>query len=108
MKKNKFTLAVCQLRTELEYEETMSKAEAMLRDAAASGAEIAVLPEMFSCPYNGKYFHAFAAKGHEDSCRRMAEWARMYHLLLVGGSVPESADGLLYNTSPNNSVCIST
>ena len=50
------------------------------------------------CPYNGKYFHAFAAKGHEDSCRRMAEWARKYHLLLVGGSVPESADGLLYNT----------
>ena len=98
MKKDKFTLAVCQLRTELEYEETMSKAEAMLRDAAASGADIAVLPEMFSCPYNGKYFHAFAAKGHEDSCRRMAEWARKYHLLLVGGSVPESADGLLYNT----------
>ena len=46
MKKDKYTLAVCQLRTELEYEETMSKAEAMLRDAAASGAEIAVLPEM--------------------------------------------------------------
>ena len=99
MKKEKFTLAVCQLRTELEYEETMSKAEAMLRDAAASGAEIAVLPEMFSCPYNGKYFHAFAEKGHEDSCRRLSEWARKYHLLLVGGSVPESADGLLYNTS---------
>ena len=98
MKKDKYTLAVCQLRTELEYEETMNKAEAMLRDAAASGADIAVLPEMFSCPYNGKYFHAFAAKGHEDSCRRMAEWARKYHLLLVGGSVPESADGLLYNT----------
>ncbi len=99
MSREKFSLAVCQLRTETDYEETMSKAEAMLRDAAASGAEVAVLPEMFSCPYDRKYFRIFAERGHIDTCRRLAGWARKYRLLLVGGSVPEAEDGLLYNSS---------
>ena len=99
MSKDKFNLAVCQLRTELVYGETMAKAEAMLRDAAAAGADIAVLPEMFSCPYDRKYFRTFAEMGHEDSCRRLADWARKYHLLLIGGSVPEVDGELLYNTS---------
>ena len=98
MSRDQYCLAVCQLRTEIDYEETMNKAETMLRDAAASGADVAVLPEMFSCPYSGKYFHRFAERGHWDSCRRLADWARKYHLLLVGGSVPESDGDLLYNT----------
>ena len=99
MSKQKFSLAVCQLRTETDYEETMAKAERMLRDAASSGAEVAVLPEMFSCPYDRKYFRVFAERGHEDSCRRLADWAKKYRLLLVGGSIPESEGGRLYNTS---------
>ena len=99
MSKDKFNLAVCQLRTELVYGETMAKAEAMLRDAAAAGADVAVLPEMFSCPYDRRYFRTFAEMGHEDSCRRLADWARKYHLLLIGGSVPEVDGELLYNTS---------
>ena len=99
MSKDKFNLAVCQLRTELVYGETMAKAEAMLRDAAAAGADVAVLPEMFSCPYDRRYFRTFAERGHEDSCRRLADWARKYHLLLIGGSVPEVDGELLYNTS---------
>ena len=99
MQNDRYTLAVCQLRTELDYQETMEKAEAMLHEASASGADVAVLPEMFTCPYSREYFHRFAALGHEDSCRRMAGWAKKYGILLVGGSVPECEDGRLYNTS---------
>ena len=47
MSKDRYSIAVCQLRTETDYEETMEKAERMLRDAAASGANVAVLPEIF-------------------------------------------------------------
>ncbi len=71
----RFSLAVCQLRTETDYEKTMSKAESMIRDAAASGANVVVLPEMFSCPYDKKYFRIFAQMGHADTCRRLAAWA---------------------------------
>lgn len=95
----KYVLAVCQLRTELDYEETMSKAEYMIREAAASGASVVVLPEMFSCPYDRKYFSVFAERGHEDTCRQLSEFARENGILLVGGSVPESEDGNLFNSS---------
>ncbi|MBO5567723.1 MAG: hypothetical protein J6A79_02085, partial [Clostridia bacterium] len=65
MSKNPFTLAICQLRTELVYEQTMQKTEAMVREAAAAGASLIVLPEMFDCPYDREYFHKFTAMGHE-------------------------------------------
>ena len=98
MKNNPFTLAVCQLRTELDYEETVAKAETMIRDAAGSGANVVVLPEMFSCPYNGEYFRKAASRGHEDAFRRLSEWAKANRILLVGGSVPEIEDQRMYNT----------
>ena len=57
----KLKLAVIQLRTELEQTETMEKAGRMVREAAQNGAGIVVLPEMFNCPYSGKYFRQYAA-----------------------------------------------
>lgn len=99
MHKEPFSLAVCQLRTETDYEETMEKAGRMLREAAASGAQVAVLPEMFSCPYDRRYFREFAQRGHIDTLRRLSGWAKEYHLLLVGGSIPEVEGDRLYNTS---------
>ena len=45
-------IALCQLRTELDQAETMTKAHRMVREAAQNGAEIVVLPEMFNCPYD--------------------------------------------------------
>ncbi len=99
MNREKFTIGVCQLRTETDYEATMEKAEAMIRDAAASGAQIVVLPEMFSCPYSGEYFRVFAERGHEDACCRLSSWAKENGILLVGGSVPEREGDRLYNTS---------
>lgn len=94
----KLKLAVIQLRTELEQAETMEKAEGRIREAARNGAEIAVLPEMFNCPYAGKYFRKYAALGHADTVKELSRWARENGVLLVGGSIPELADGKLYNT----------
>ena len=94
----KLKLAIVQLRTELNRAETMEKAEGRIREAARNGAEIAVLPEMFSCPYAGKYFREYAALGHEDTVKELSRWARENSVLLVGGSIPELAEGKLYNT----------
>lgn len=99
MHKEPFSLAVCQLRTETDYEETMEKTGRMLREAAASGAQVAVLPEMFSCPYDRRYFRDFAKRGHEDTHRRLSVWAKENRLLLIGGSIPEVEGEKLYNTS---------
>ena len=91
-------LALCQIRTELDREETMNKAERMIREAAANGADFAVLPEMFNCPYSRKYFRSFAAEGHEPTAAALSALAKELGIYIVGGSVPESADEKLYNT----------
>ena len=92
-------IALCQLRTELVLEETLDKAGRMVREAAQSGARIVVLPEMFSCPYSGRYFHSFAARGHGPILEKLSAWAEENGVLLVGGSIPETEDGRLYNSA---------
>ena len=96
--KDTLKLAICQLRTELDRSETMDKAARMLREAASKGAELAVLPEMFNCPYAGKYFRDFAALGHEETVEALSAWARENRIWLAGGSVPEREGEKLYNT----------
>ena len=46
--KPKFKLAVVQIRTETDKEKTFAKAEKMISEAADNGAELVVLPEMWS------------------------------------------------------------
>ena len=99
MSRSRFPLAVCQIRTETDYDVTLEKAAAMIHEAAASGASVVVLPEMFSCPYSKEYFHAAAKRGHMDVCRQLSGFARDNRIVLVGGSFPEAEDGLLYNTA---------
>ncbi len=96
---NTLKLAVLQLRTEMDYDATMEKARRMLMDAAANGARLAVLPEMFSCPYDRAYFKKFAARGHEETVAALSAWAKETGLLVVGGSIPEREGEKLYNTS---------
>lgn len=91
-------LALCQIRTETDFDVTMEKAARMVREAAQNGAKIVALPEMFNCPYDRAYFHTFAARGHEESVKALSAWARENRVLLVGGSVPETEDGKIYNT----------
>ena len=99
MSRDRFSLAVCQLRTETEYEATMTKVSSMILVAASAGADVVVLPEMFSCPYSSEYFHVFAEQGHEETVRRLSDLAAEHHVLLIGGSVPETDGNRLYNTS---------
>ena len=91
-------IAICQIRTETDRAETMVKAKRMIFEAAANGADFAVLPEMFNCPYSREYFKKFAGLGHEESCAQLSAWAKETGMYIVGGSVPETADGKIYNT----------
>ena len=90
--------AVLQLRTETDYDATMDKAHRMLLEAALNGTEVAVLPEMFACPYDRAYFKVFAERGHEETVATLAAWAKETGMLLIGGSVPEREGDTLYNT----------
>ena len=91
-------IAICQIRTETDRAETMVKAKRMIFEAAANGADFAVLPEMFNCPYSREYFKKFAGLGHEETCAQLSAWAKECGIYIVGGSVPETADGKIYNS----------
>ena len=96
--KTKLRLAVCQIRTETDKNATMEKAAAMIKDAADKGADIAVLPEMFNCPYSSRYFRSFAENENGESLVEMSRWAKKNGIILVGGSVPEKDGDKMYNT----------
>ena len=67
--------------------------------AAKAGVDMAVLPEMFCCPYSNDYFAEFAEPAFGRVWNFLSDEAEKHGIYLVGGSIPESEDGKIYNTS---------
>ncbi len=98
MSNRQFRLGLCQLMSRTDKEENMQRAEAMVREAAAGGASVVVLPEVFQCPFGHEYFEPYAEPRGGESMRRMAQWANELGIVLVGGSLTEQDGDKLYNT----------
>ena len=95
-----FNLAVIQMPVTDSKKRNLAEAEKLLCAAADSGAEMAVLPEMFICPYDNKQFAAFAEPAGGASCERLSRLADDLNIVLVAGTMPEKDDhGHIYNTS---------
>ncbi len=93
-------VVVVQMNSRDDKAANLAKAEALLADAAARGAEFAVLPELWT--YLGpKVRHARVAEPIPGpTSDLLAQIARRHRLWLVGGSYLESAPGQprLFNT----------
>ena len=70
-----------------------------VREAAGGGADIAVLPEMFCCPYENRCFRAYGEEEGGSAQAALSSLAADLGVYIVGGSLPELADGKVYNTS---------
>ena len=92
-------VALIQMQTGLDKKANVAAALAEIRSAAARGADLAVLPEMFCCPYDHKYFAPYAEPAGGPVWQALSAAARDNRVWVVGGSFPESEDGRLYNTS---------
>jgi len=93
-------IALCQMPVKANKQENLKQAAIMLQDAAARGAQLAVLPEMFNCPYDIHCFRDYAEKiPSGETTKHLVSLARAHGLFLVGGSIPELSGELLYNTS---------
>lgn len=96
----KFNIALIQSAVTDSKERNLVNAEKLVKDAADTGADIAVLPEMFICPYDNKQFPEFAEPEGGQSFKRLSKLAEETGLYFIAGSVPESdAAGRIYNTS---------
>ncbi|WZL74202.1 carbon-nitrogen hydrolase family protein [Clostridiaceae bacterium 35-E11] len=95
---NKFKIGVCQMQVEENKDANIKKAEKLIREAAENGSQLVVLPEMFNCPYENKYFPLFAEEYPGETTTALAKLAKELSIYIVGGSIPEKHQDVIYNT----------
>ncbi|KAK9903935.1 hypothetical protein WJX75_000890 [Coccomyxa subellipsoidea] len=97
----KVKIALCQLATTANKDENIKTATSAIKEAAAAGASLVVLPEMWNCPYSNDSFPTYAEDidgGASPSADALAAAAAANAVTLVGGSIPERSEDRLYNT----------
>lgn len=92
-------IAMLQMPVGFDKEENIRKAAEAVHWAAGQRADLAILPEMWNCPYSNDYFPDYAEDGMGPSRQALAKMAAENKLWLVGGSIPERENGKIYNTS---------
>ena len=89
-------LAQIQMSITADKAENLRRAESLLRGA---DADLAILPEMFCCPYDNSCFRAYGEEEGGAACQMLSRVAREKKLWVVGGSIPELEGDKIYNTS---------
>lgn len=92
-------IALIQMPVGADKEANIEAACRKIREAAGHGIDFAVLPEMFCCPYENDCFRAYGEADGGAAQAALAALAAELGIYIVGGSVPELADGKVYNTS---------
>ena len=92
-------LAMLQMEVVHNKEENLRHALKLLEQVSRDGAQIAVLPEMFCCPYSNRYFREYGEEQGGLAWQMLSQAAQELNLWIVGGSIPELCEGKVYNTS---------
>jgi deaminated glutathione amidase len=95
-------VACVQLTSRSDKAANLERAEALVARAAATGADVVVLPEKWNAIGDREALHAAAEMLESgESVEAMARWARTQGITLVGGSITERREGRekLSNTS---------
>ena len=86
MKTNVVKLGICQLAVTADKALNISKAKAMIKAAAAANCQVAILPEMFNCPYQTELFAKYAEKYPAgDTIKMLSQTAAEAQIVVVGG-----------------------
>lgn len=96
---DKFNAALLQTRVYDNKEKNIDNAVKLIERVSKEGADIAVLPEMFCCPYDNSYFRAFGEEEGGPAYRAVSNAAKESGVYVVAGTMPELEDDRVYNTS---------
>ncbi|MCI2057406.1 MAG: carbon-nitrogen hydrolase family protein [Oscillibacter sp.] len=91
--------ALIQMPVTADKRQNLDLAAQKLREAAAGGADIVVLPEMFCCPYENSCFRAYGEALGGSAQQMLSCAAKELGLYVIGGSIPELDGDAVYNTS---------
>ena len=92
-------LALIQFAVTGDKTNDLLRATEAIRAAAQNGADMAILPEMFCCPYENRCFRPYGEEVGGPAWQMLSQTAADTGIYVVGGSVPELEDGRVYNTS---------
>ena len=91
-------LGLCQMPVTASQQENHAAMCRYVRDAAAAGCDLVVLPEMWCCPYDNAAFTDYAEPQGGQTWQLLRDTARECCVWLVAGSVPERDGDAIYNT----------
>lgn len=92
-------VALIQMAVTEDKAENLATARRQLEAAKAGGADLAVLPEIFCCPYRNRFFRSCAEESGGPAQTMLSQAARELSLYVVGGSIPEREGNKRYNAS---------
>ena len=103
---NPIKIALCQMNVVDNKEQNIEKAIQMIKESKKQGADLAVLPEMFNCPYENEKFIEYAEILESSiTLKEIAKIAKEENIHVLAGSVPElerddeKGTESIYNTS---------
>lgn len=96
---NKFKAALLQTNVYDDKEKNIENAVRLIEKVSSEGSDIAVLPEMFCCPYNSSLFRFYGENEGGVAYTAMSKAAEDYGIYVVAGTIPELEDDKVYNTS---------
>lgn len=103
---NIIKIALCQMNVVDNKEKNIKKAIQMIKESKKQGADLAVLPEMFNCPYENEKFIEYAEEiENSESLKEIAKIAKEESIHVLAGSIPEleinnlNNSKAIYNTS---------
>lgn len=96
---SKFNAALLQTSVYNDKEKNIDNAVRLIEKVSKEGADIAVLPEMFCCPYDNKWFKKFSEEEGGFAYKAMSNAAKENGIYLVAGTIPELENDKVYNTS---------
>ena len=92
-------VALIQMLVTTDKQKNLDTACSKIKEASGQGAHIAALPEMFYCPYDNNLFSDYGEEEGGKAQRTISALAKELGIYIVAGSIPELAEGKIYNTS---------
>jgi len=91
--------AMLQMNVVRDKSENLRHARELLLQLAGADVDLAVLPEMFCCPYANECFRSYGEEAGGEAWQMLSRTAAELGIYLVGGSIPELEGERVYNTS---------
>ena len=90
---DRLRVACVQMSSRADKAANLERADALVARAAATGADVVVLPEKWNLIGNTEALHAGAELLEGESVGAMSAWAKRHGITLVGGSITERREG---------------